>query len=51
MENKQYDFVAIGDIVTDAFIKIKDAAVHCNLKNDTCELCVRYGDKVPFEDV
>lgn len=51
MENKHYDFVAIGDIVTDAFIRIKDAAVHCNVKDDSCELCVRYGDKVPFEDV
>lgn len=51
MENKQYDFVAIGDIVTDAFIKIKDAAVHCNIKTDTCELCFRFGDKVPFEEV
>jgi ribokinase len=51
MENKKYDFVAIGDIVTDAFIKIKDASVHCNVNNDTCELCVRYGDKVPFESV
>jgi ribokinase len=51
MENKQYDFVAIGDIVTDAFIKIKDAAVHCNINNENCELCVRFGDKVPYEEV
>jgi ribokinase len=49
--NKQYDFVAIGDIVTDAFIKIKDAAVHCNINNESCELCVRFGDKVPYEEV
>ncbi len=49
--NKQFDFVAIGDIVTDAFIKIKDAAVHCNINNDSCELCVRFGDKVPYEEV
>ncbi len=51
MENKKYDFVAIGDIVTDAFIKIKDAAVHCNINNESCELCVRFGDKVPYESV
>ncbi len=51
MENTQYDFVAIGDIVTDAFIKIKDAAVHCNINNESCELCVRFGDKVPYEEV
>lgn len=51
MENKQYDFVAIGDIVTDAFIKLQDAKVHCNIDNENCELCVRFGDKVPFEEV
>ncbi len=48
---KQFDMVAIGDIVTDAFIRIKDAAVHCKLDNTACELCVRFGDKVPFESV
>lgn len=47
--NKQYDIVCIGDIVTDAFIRIKDANVHCKLDKSACELCVRFGDKVPFE--
>lgn len=51
-ENLQnYDFVAIGDMVVDAFIRIKDAAVHCNINNESCELCVRFGDKVPYESV
>lgn len=47
----KYDLVSIGDITTDAFIKIKDAAVHCDLNHDNCELCVRFGDKVPYEQV
>ena len=47
--NKQYDIVAIGDIVTDAFIRLKDASTHCKLDQTACELCVRFGDKVPFE--
>lgn len=50
-DGERLDFVAVGDILTDAFIKIKDAAVHCRLDNTNCELCFRYGDKVPFEDV
>lgn len=49
--NEAYDFVAIGDIVTDAFIRLKDANVHCKLDKTACELCVRFGDKVPFESV
>jgi len=48
---KTVDVLAIGDIVTDAFIKLKDASVHCKLNKEACELCVRFGDKVPFESV
>ncbi|OGI59528.1 hypothetical protein A2814_03295 [Candidatus Nomurabacteria bacterium RIFCSPHIGHO2_01_FULL_38_19] len=50
MENN-YDFLAIGDIVIDAFIKLKDAHVHCKIDSDACELCVRFGDKIPYESV
>ncbi|KKQ34676.1 MAG: Sugar kinase, ribokinase family [Candidatus Nomurabacteria bacterium GW2011_GWB1_37_5] len=48
---QKIDFLAIGDLVIDAFIKLKDANVHCNINNEACELCVRFGDKVPFESV
>lgn len=48
-ENQKIDFLAIGDIVTDAFIKLEDAQVHCKIDNTACELCVRFGDKVPYE--
>lgn len=46
-----YDFIAIGDLVTDAFIRLKDAEVHCKLDKSSCELCVRFGDKIPYESV
>ncbi|OGG51074.1 hypothetical protein A3C18_03680 [Candidatus Kaiserbacteria bacterium RIFCSPHIGHO2_02_FULL_54_11b] len=45
----KYDFVAIGDITTDAFIKLKDATEL--LDHGTRELCVRFADKVPYEEV
>ncbi len=45
----KYDFVAIGDITTDAFIKLKDAEEIAN--HGTRQLCVRFGDKVPFEEM
>ena len=48
---KKIDFLAIGDIVTDAFIKIKDAHVHCKIDTEACELCLRFGDKVPYESL
>ena len=49
-ENK-IDFLAIGDIVIDAFIQLKDAHVHCKLDTSACELCLRFGDKVPYESL
>ncbi len=46
---KPLDVIAIGDITCDAFIKIKEAGVYCNIDNNRCEICMKFGDKVPFE--
>ena len=43
------DFVAVGDTVVDDFILLKDAHVNCKIDNEDCEICMRFGDKVPFE--
>src|SRR3989344_3869096 len=48
---EKIDFLAIGDIVVDAFIRLKDAHVHCRIDTDACELSLRFGDKVPYEEV
>ncbi|OGG53666.1 hypothetical protein A3H16_01460 [Candidatus Kaiserbacteria bacterium RIFCSPLOWO2_12_FULL_53_8] len=45
----KYDFVALGDITTDAFIRLKDAEEL--MAHGVRELCVRFGDKVPYEEV
>lgn len=47
----KYDFVAFGDITIDAFIRLKDAHVTCKINNEDCELCVKFGQKIPFESV
>ncbi len=44
-------FLAVGDITTDAFIRIKDAHITCNIDRSACEFCVRFGDKIPYESV
>ncbi|MFA7285696.1 MAG: carbohydrate kinase family protein [Candidatus Paceibacterota bacterium] len=50
-KTKKIDFLAIGDIVIDAFIKLQDAHVNCKVDTNTCELCMRFGDKIPYESV
>ncbi len=49
--NPQIDFLSIGDIATDAFIRIKDANIHCNVKRDECEICLKFKEKIPYEFV
>ncbi len=51
MFDKNINFLAIGDITTDAFIRLKEANVHCKVDTENCELCMKFGDKVPFEYV
>jgi ribokinase len=46
-----YDFIAIGDTVTDAFIRLQEASVHCNISKEDCEICMKFADKIPYEDV
>ncbi len=46
---KQIDLLAIGDLVVDDFIRLKDAEATCDLDQENCRLCVRFGDKVPYE--
>lgn len=48
---EKLDFAAIGDITTDAFIELKDAEVNCDIDRENCKLCVRFGDKIPYESV
>jgi len=48
------DFVAVGDIVTDAFIQISDVRIDTDKDPEDLghkEVCFRLGDKIPFDDV
>lgn len=51
MFSKQIEFLAIGDMVVDAFIKLKEAHVTCNINHESCELCMKFADKIPYESV
>ncbi len=44
---KQFDVVAIGDVVVDAFIRMTDNDAEVR----DGKLCVNYGDKIPYEFV
>ena len=48
---KKYDFVVIGDVVIDCFIRIKDAEVHCDVNREHCLICMKFAEKIPYEEV
>lgn len=48
-KDKQIDILAIGDIATDVFIKIKEAEAICDANGEHCKLCLNYGGKIPYE--
>lgn len=51
MLGEPIDFLAIGDITTDAFIRLNEAHVMCGIDKANCQLCLKFADKVPFESV
>lgn len=48
---QEYDFIAIGDTVIDAFIRLKDAEAHCDIDGKNCKLSMDFGAKIPYEAV
>ncbi|MDP3934701.1 MAG: carbohydrate kinase family protein [Candidatus Giovannonibacteria bacterium] len=48
---KQYDFIAIGDTVTDAFIRLENPSAHLDIDKGAKEICMRFADKIPYKDV
>lgn len=46
-----FDVLAVGDTTIDAFIRIKDASVHCDINHENCMLSMRFADKIPYEFV
>ena len=50
---KNFDFIAIGDITTDAFIKLSgdDASVESSEDGSKSKICLSFGDKIEYDSV
>lgn len=53
MKAMSYEFVALGDITTDSFIRLSKeyASVECNEEGRPCKICMNFGDKLPYDFV
>jgi len=47
----QFDFVAVGDVTADAFIRLGEGDVHKHVREVARELCVPFATKIPYEFV
>lgn len=47
------DIISVGDATLDVFLQLNeaDADVKCTIKNEECQLCMDYADKIPVESV
>lgn len=48
---KKIDILAIGDITTDAFIRLQQAHIIDSVNHTNKEICFSFGDKIPYESV
>lgn len=51
MADKQLDVLSVGDVVTDAFIKLQDDQARIDKSEEGLRLSMAYGSKVPFDHV
>ncbi len=47
----EYDLIAIGDIVTDNFIRLENPSAHLDIDKGEREICMRFADKIPYKEV
>ncbi len=44
-----FDLISIGDSTIDTFIQIKDAHLQCDLDQKNCQICFKFGEKIPVQ--
>ncbi|MCX6712568.1 MAG: carbohydrate kinase family protein [Candidatus Vogelbacteria bacterium] len=49
MEN--FDLISIGDNATDAFIRLSEAELNCEIDKPECKICLKFASKIPYDSV
>lgn len=47
----KFDLISIGDNATDAFIRLSEAELNCQIDRPECKICMRFASKIPYESV
>lgn len=47
----KFDLISIGDNATDAFIRLSEAELNCQIDKPECKICMKFASKIPYESV
>lgn len=47
----KFDLISIGDNATDAFIKLAEAELNCEIDRPECKICLKFASKIPYDSV
>ena len=49
--SQKYQLLAIGDVVTDAFIRLEESSAHIDIDKGNREICMSFAEKIPYKEV
>ncbi|MFA5022865.1 MAG: carbohydrate kinase family protein [Candidatus Paceibacterota bacterium] len=47
----KFDLITVGDNATDAFIRLSEAELNCEIDKPECKICMKFASKIPYESV
>ena len=47
----KFDLISIGDNATDAFIRLSEAELNCQIDKPECKICMKFASKIPYDSV
>jgi len=48
---KKFDLISVGDNATDAFIRLSEAELNCQIDKPECKICMKFASKIPYDSV
>ncbi|MCX6713646.1 MAG: PfkB family carbohydrate kinase, partial [Candidatus Vogelbacteria bacterium] len=48
---EKFDLISIGDNATDAFIRLSEAELNCQIDKPECKICLKFASKIPYDSV
>jgi len=48
---EKFDLISVGDNATDAFIRLSEAELNCQIDKPECKICMKFASKIPYDSV